>query len=238
MNIAEWEPFTGCADLHGYHQNRKVVREFLSFVEDFRPKHRFSLGDDMDITALRKGASDDEKASPLRHDVNMGMEFLDKYRPQVKLNGNHCHRLWLAAKKEGLVAELARKLIEEITEQLRKQKCRIIPYGKRSYYQFGDRKLLHGTVAGVGAARKVAMHFGHSFFGHIHSEQLATFGRVESPVVAMSCPALCKLDADYNNAHTETLSQANGWIYGYINKRSGKTIAVQHVVGRPLLAIK
>lgn len=231
MTIIEWEPFLGASDLHGSHQNRKVVKSFFEFMDTWKPKHRFSLGDDMDITALRKGADDDEKNTPLRYDINMALEFHARFRPQDKIDGNHCFRLHRTAAKNGLLGELCRKLVEEIDAELKKLGVRRHPYGKRSYVQFGDTKLVHGIAGGVGAARKHAMHFGRCMFGHIHAKDMATFGRVESPVTAYSCPALCKLDADYNAGHLETLRQENGWIYGVKNKRTGKTQINQYVVG-------
>jgi hypothetical protein len=235
LHIKEWEPFLIASDLHGAHQDRKVVREFLKFRDRWKPKHRFSLGDDWDITALRRGATEDEKDTPLRYDINLGLEFLKDFAPQVKINGNHCHRLWRRAAGTGLVSELCQKLALEIEEKLAAQKCRLIQYGKRNFHQFGDVKLLHGIAGGVGAARKHATHFGRCIFGHIHTRDIATFGRVEQSVTAYSCPALCLLDADYNAGHLETLRQENGWVYGVINKRTGKTNIHQHVIGDILL---
>lgn len=234
MRVIEWEPFLIGADLHGDHQNKRVVKSFFDFMDQWKPKHRFSLGDDWDITSLRARASEDEKNTPLQYDINMGLEWLRRFRPQKKINGNHCHRLWRSAEKQGHVGELCRKLISEIEDEFAKLEIELIPYGKRNYYQFGDSKLIHGLVGGVGAARKHAMHFGRCFYGHTHTKDSATFGRAEQAVTAYSCPALCELDADYNAGHVETLRQENGWIHGVINKRTGKTIAWQHVYGEPV----
>ncbi len=235
VRIIEWENFLGASDLHGSHQNKRVVKAFFEFRDAWQPVHRFTLGDEMDITALRNGADDEDKATPLRFDINMGLEFLERFRPKHKLDGNHCFRLWRAAQKQGLVAELARKLTEEIEAELKKLGIVRTPYSKRRYVQFGDTKLAHGFAGGVGAARKMAMHYGRCIFGHIHAKDSATFGRAEQPVTAYSCPALLKLDADYNAGHVETLRQENGWVYGVINKRSGKTQIWQHVYGGPTM---
>lgn len=235
IHIKEWESFQIASDLHAVHQNKKAVKEFFAFRDHLKPKHRFSLGDDWDITALREKASDDEKASPLRYDINLGLEFLEEFAPQVKINGNHCHRLWRRAAGSGYIADLCKGKVNDIEAKLKQLKIRLILYGKRNVYRFGDTNLLHGIAGGTSAARKHAMHIGRCIFGHIHAKDSASFGRIDGPVTAYSCPALCKLDADYNAGQLETLRQDNGFVYGVINKRTGKTKIIQHVMGDPFL---
>ena len=124
---------------------------------------------------------------------------------------------------------------QEIEETARKQRCQMVPYGKRNYLPIGNSTenfVAHGTAHGAAAARRMAEVFvsiGNVFFGHGHQYQHYSFPTLIRRSATM-VPCLCYLDQDYNRAHNGTLAQEHGWLYGEWNDSTGEVIA--HVARR------
>src|SRR4051812_23402026 len=96
------ETYAMASDFHGDRHDPVARAAFKQFVSEFKPQHRWFGGDLWDFRALRVGADRDEKLASMQLDFDMGMSFLEEYKPQVITLGNHDQRLWDAAAKEGM----------------------------------------------------------------------------------------------------------------------------------------
>lgn len=219
------ERFVAAADNHGDHICRKTENEFFDFIDAWKPKHRLHLGDLFDFRALRRKANENEKRESILEDVSIGKEFLQEYRPNVWVMGNHDDRLFEIARwGSGAVRDLAEVGCQDIISLTKKVKCNVVPFGKRAgVYPFGDMKLLHGYFAGSTAAARHAAIYGKCMFGHVHAYDVASIARWEGPVIATGIPALCILDQEYNQQTPGSLRHSNGWAYGVIDSKTGET---------------
>lgn len=212
------EGFVAAADLHGDRQDEAAVSTFLRFVKDFKPKHRWFLGDIFDFRAIRMGADKEEKMHSMEADFQAGIEFLEVYRPNVITLGNHDQRLFDLVEKDGLkksgpLVDLANILIGRFEKLTKKLGTLVLPYDKRKgVYKYAGLKGVHG-FDGLDPANMAAI-YGDSLFGHGHAIESAPAPNDEGAKVARMIGCLCRLDLSYNRAQTKTLRQQHGWAYG------------------------
>jgi hypothetical protein len=96
------------------------------------------------------------------------------------------------------------------------------PYDKRhGVLKIGTLKVIHGFYSGANSAKQTALAYGNCVFGHGHRFITAPVPGAHSGgrVVARGIGCLCSLDLDYNSRQVDTLSQAQGWCYGVMDKR-------------------
>ena len=217
------ERFIAVADSHGDMIDPETEQAVHAFIRDFKPTTRIHLGDAFDFRCLRRGASDDEKASSLAEDWEMGSDFLRKFysggRANIFLEGNHDRRLHNLVDTTGAaLREFARDGVKRI-EQLLKR-CRVsqhLPYDSRNgVLRLGNLKAVHGYAAGVGAASKMARAYGNVIFGHVHTIEVAAVDSDEGPKEARCIGCLCKTDMPYNAHMLGKLRHSNGFAYGYL----------------------
>lgn len=220
--------FVFASDFHGDHHDPAAVKAFYKFCDLWKPKIRVFGGDLWDFRAIRKGASEDEKKDSMLRDYADGRQFLETFRPDFYLRGNHCERLWdLSRADNGVLSDCAIRMANEIESDVKRLKCRMLPYHKREgVLRIGSLKMLHGYATGIYAARKHAMVYGSCLFGHIHSIDHVTLERAEK-TMARAVGCLCKLDMTYNRSHVTTLRHAHGWAYGVVNEKTGNFHAWQ-----------
>lgn len=237
--VSQWRKFVFATDLHGDEQHKDTVSALFRFCEDWRPDIRIFGGDLWDLRALRKGASEEEKADDMAEDYEVGMEFLRSFRPDFFLRGNHDERLWdLAEGKAGPIRMFAGKCCGEIEDECGRLGMRMLPYHKRDgVLKIGGVKFLHGYAAGVNAARKHALTYGSCVFGHVHSIDHVSLERGEK-TQAWSVGAMCNVDMTYNRAQIGSLRHANGFAYGVVNEKNGlfHVWQAENVGGKFLLA--
>jgi hypothetical protein len=216
--------FSFATDLHGDRQDKRAVRLFRTFIEDFKPKVRGFGGDIWDFRALRSGASKEEKMHSMAADFESGMEFLEWYRPTFVTLGNHDQRLFDLVQKDGLektgpLVDHAKNLIEEFEKLARKLGTVVLPYSKRlGVYRESGLRFTHG-FDGNNAA-KMARTYGNVLFGHGHRiERMPAPARdaLDRPAIARMVGALCLLDMDYNRGQIRALEQEHGWAYGALH---------------------
>lgn len=213
--------FTVGTDSHGDMQDDHSVASFLAFVHDFKPDIRIHAGDAFDFRNLRRGASDDEKASSLEDDWQMGSDFLMRYFDGGKENhlllGNHDDRLWQFRRSAtGLLRDYASDGIKRVEALCARRKIKTLPYDSAlGILSLGKLNVLHGYHAGASAARQHANIYGNCLFGHVHTDEVAPVASLE-PAEARSIPSLCIRDMDYINAKTGKLRHSNGWAYGFL----------------------
>lgn len=210
-------------DIHGDMQDAPANRVFFDFVSAFKPDIRVCGGDLWDFRPLRSGCNEDEKRESMAKDYVAGVNWLNKFRPHFLLRGNHDERLWeLANSDRGVCSDYAQSGVVEVESILRKMKCQMLPYHKRDgVLRLGSLKILHGFHCGVYAARQTALIYGSSLFGHTHVIDEHSIGGLERRV-ARNIGCLCKLDMDYNARNPNTLRQAHGFAFGFLNMKSGR----------------
>ena len=214
--------FTFCSDLHGDRQDGATVKAFFDFDKEWKPHHKIFGGDLIDLRALRKGASQEEKCDSMRADIDAGRDFLSRWRPMNFLLGNHDQRLWDAASSsDGIVSDYAQRGVQDFEALCKRTKTAMLPYHKRDgVLRIGHLKMIHGFHCGVYAARQTALIYGSTLFGHIHAIDEHSIPGLERRVArAVGC--LCSTDMDYSSRAPNTLRQANGWAYGVINSKTG-----------------
>jgi hypothetical protein len=229
IQINQWERWVACGDNHGELVCRKTLKVFLEFLKDFKPEHRIHLGDNYDFRNLRRGAEPSEEDDSLDRDWQLGNEFFDLYRPTVFLTGNHDHRIIKASQDwRGLVRHYAQQGIDDITKRLHSMKCQFIPYHYRDgIYKLGDMLFLHGYAASESAVKHHAQVYGNCIIGHLHVIDEERARRLDGAIArCVGCMANFEL-MHYADQRTATLRWANGWAYGFVHKKTGKTISFQ-----------
>jgi predicted MPP superfamily phosphohydrolase len=216
--------FIFATDLHGDHQDHASVEALLKFCDIFNPDVRIFGGDLFDFRNIRRGAGVAEKQDSMSADVEAGMEFLSKFKPNVFLLGNHDKRLWDTANfsEHGMISDAAKMGIKDIEKKCRSIKCKILPYvSNKGVYQIGKVRFIHGYHAGVYATKKHAEIYAPSngivLHGHTHAIQYHSVARLNGGC-GMSVGCLANLDMEYNAHQTGRMLHAHGFAYGYAEK--------------------
>lgn len=207
-------PWVASSDFHGDKHDPVARKLFFSFVEEYRPRLRFFLGDIWDFRAWRVGATEEEKRERVYRDFKSGMDFLEAYRPTGITLGNHDARLWDQVEKHGPMSDYCADLIAQFQKLVRKLKCRVKPYDKRKgVLQVGKLKMAHGFFDGENAAKQMAEAYGSILCGHGHAIDVVSTPGPE-PHVGRMIGCLCRLDFTYNRRNVSALRQKHGWAYG------------------------
>ena len=82
--------------------------------------------------------------------------------------------------------------------------------------KLGDTNIVHGYAAGIGAARKHALVYRRSLFGHTHNCDVAVAESCDGASESRGIGACCKLDMGYNQHQIGKLRHQNGWCYGLL----------------------
>lgn len=213
--------FIFATDLHGDVQDWDTVQALYEFVEIYKPDIKVFGGDLFDFRNIRRGAGAAERQDSMAADVEAGMEFLEKFHPQVLLLGNHDKRLWDTAQhhKDGIVQDAAKAGVKSIVNLCRKLKCKLIPYdASKGYYDLGKIRFIHGFHAGVFASKRHAEIYsppsGIVLHGHTHAIQYHSVARLKGGA-GMGVGCLANTDMDYNKHQTGRMLHQNGFAYGY-----------------------
>lgn len=235
------KPFISATDLHGIEQDRRAVKKFKTFTEEFdRKAIRIFKGDLWNFAALRRQAAEHEKSIRLKEDFLAGIEFLDWYRPKVLILGNHDQRLWDAVKIErvkhsGWKAELAQGYIESFEKTAKKLGITVLKYNKRSVFKLGGLTFAHGFGSGDALTKNMAETYGNVLFGHGHKIERVTAMSAGRPVTGYQIGCLCRDDMDYTRADLGTLRQEQGWAYGFFAPQA-EVFQARYFHGRAIVA--
>lgn len=212
--MAKYKKFIFASDNHGNLAEPSALSAVLQFKKHFKPDVTIHGGDLFDFTCLRKGASKDEEFEDLAPDIEAGMDFLRKLKPDIYLRGNHCERLWDGA--VGLNPVLSRFCSNQITEIMEVLGgAEMFPYDKRAgVFKLGRLHFLHGYQTGIHVARALALVYQNAVCGHVHSIDQASIPGLETRT-GFTAGCLCRLSHPYNRTHVATLRQAHGFVYGW-----------------------
>ena len=231
------------SDLHGDNQDPDAVNALYYFMRKFKPDIKIFGGDLFDFRPLRKNGTKAEQGESMAVDVQAGMEFLKRFKPNIFLRGNHDERIYDIARdesKHGLLRDAAKDGCRDIERLCRKLKCKMLPYDvKNGVYRLNKLTFVHGFHAGVNAARQHALVYaeegGCVLHGHTHSIQSATVARLGG-AVGKSVGCLARLDMDYARAHTARLAHNHGWAYGITWSNGYEAYQARRVKNRWLFA--
>ena len=213
--------FVFASDLHGDHQDHGAVDALMKFCDIYNPDVKVFGGDLFDFRNIRRGAGPAEKQDSMSADVEAGMEFLNNFKPNVFLLGNHDSRLWDNAQynESGIIRDAARHGVRDIEGVCRKMKCKMLPYkSDEGIYNLGLVRMIHGYHAGIYATKKHAEIYSPSggivLHGHTHAIQYHSVPRLKGGS-GMAVGCLANLDMDYNRYQTGRMLHAHGFAYGY-----------------------
>lgn len=214
------------ADNHGDLVCPKAVKKFLDFTSDWKPHYRIHLGDFVDAAYLRNGAGQEEKAHGITDDFNQGMKFLEQYRPHILTLGNHCDRVWQTSHKQsdGFLREACADLANGAERRFKQMGIKWIPYQVSRSIQMpeGGPQLIHGFRSSVNPAKAHFDNWGPCIHGHVHTPDEYTARHINgSQAFSVGCLAdISKLS--YADRSPAKLGWRQGFLYGYINTKTGK----------------
>tara|TARA_R110000796_G_scaffold4493_5_gene17429 strand:- start:2049 stop:2783 length:735 start_codon:yes stop_codon:yes gene_type:complete len=214
----------GCS--HGNLIDPVAEKAFFKHLRAYKPKHVFHLGDAFEFTALRKGATEDEKRIDIEADIEAGLKFLDKLFRNIKgekwlLRGNHCERLWeMAANGTVIGRDFAQHHIDRIESFLKKRDIKMKPYCSYSgILQVNDVLLMHGYGFGVNAAKDhMKLYHLACIFNHTHRAETAIGTGWPHALESINGGMLMKKQPKYASRTTSVLSWTHACVEGTFEK--------------------
>jgi hypothetical protein len=228
-------PFIAATDYHGIEADAGAVKVFTSACKAIDPKNkhfRIMLGDLWNFESLRNGASEDERRVRITEDFVAGLNFLDTFRPNVLLLGNHDIRLWDAVERQGVrksgwLAEYAGEMVKEFTGLAKILKIKVHPYDKKAgVFRKGGIAFAHGFGGGGRLNINMASAYGDVVFGHGHRITRDTVMKGGSPVTGYQLGCLCNKDMFYVRSDLHALKQQHGFGCGVL---AGRHSTVQQI---------
>jgi len=214
--------FVIVSDIHGNAKDERACNAAIAFTKKFRPEIRIIAGDLWDFSAIRTGASEDERAVSMQDDFEAGKDFANDFFGRTSENvlmlGNHDIRAYdLRDSRDAVKGDLGERMVADIKALAAKHKAKLIDYDSREgVYELGDLNVVHGFHAGMSACASHARVYGNVVFGHIHSiESFQTPGIKQKEARSIGC--LCDLNPPYVNRKTGKLRWSHGWAYGWLH---------------------
>lgn len=203
----------GCE--HGEHLCPAAQNTVLAFRDAYEPHIVLGLGDVRDFTAFRAGAkgTKDESAD-IESDFNAGSDWLRRYRPTHRCDGNHDYRVnKLVGHQNAVISYAASRVLNEIAEVDRENGTIVHPYHPiKQWFQFGGYRWGHGIMFNQTAMRDHAETFGNCVIAHLH-----TPGMMPSRTMT---PATCFCVGMMANKHTMeyamTFRNWHAWGHGCV----------------------
>lgn len=223
----------GCS--HGIHADPIALAAVLKFRNEFKPDVCIHLGDAVDATALRSGAKGtNDESAPIAPDVDGGLDFIQKLRPDVYFWGNHEDRISrLRASSNALWSFAAQQIHEGIRYLCAKQRTRIVPYdGIHQGIHFGGVRYMHGVFFNEMCCRDHAESFGNVVFAHAHRAGVATGRRCDKPK-GYCVGTLTRFEnMDYAKARRSTLGWSQAFVWGYFKNDKSQLWLHEHHGGK------
>jgi len=218
MNInRHWKRLMAVGCTHGVYACAEAQRNVLAFRESYKPHAVIDLGDVWDWAAFRSGAKGTkDEAANIAMDCHAGAEWLRRYRPTHRTNGNHDDRIYkLADHPSAIIAHAASAVGEAVRQVDEKNKTLVRPYHqKNGWWQFGDCKFGHGWMYNEMATRDHAETFGKCVHAHTHTPCTAV-GRTFPQAQAWSVGLMADPERlTYAHVRRAWLRWAHGMVFG------------------------
>jgi predicted phosphodiesterase len=213
--------FVIVSDIHGSMMDERACKAALSFTKDFKPDVKVIAGDLWDFSAIRKGASEDEKQLSMRDDFDAGATFANSFfsggGEKHLMLGNHDVRAHdLRFSPCAVKKDLGMMMVRDINQVAHRNNAKIWDYDARTgVLDLGHLRVVHGFHTGMSACAAHSRIYGNVVFGHIHSiESFQTPGLEQREARSIGC--LCSLNPDYANRKTGKLRWSHGWGFGWL----------------------
>lgn len=216
--------FVACGDIHGDEQCVDSTRSLLAFCKDYQPDLVVCIGDLWDFRSIRRGADDNDQASSLQKDWDMGEEFIRAYfafgSERVFLRGNHDERIYdmAANARSGVARDYAQAGCDNIEAIMKETKAHMYPYdSRRGVYRQGSVSFVHGYGASMHGAKQHADAYGAGavLFGHTHAIDYFKSVSIDSRE-AFNIGCLCSKEMAYTRGTMRRLRWQHGWAFGAI----------------------
>lgn len=230
--------FVFAADSHGDMACEETLAALYEYCREFKPDIRIAGGDHFDLRSIRRGAMGDrEGAESLTQDIDMGIDFLRRFKPTYYHKGNHEYRLQHMAMTHptALVRDYCQEQEDKINRAAYKTGCKkILPYhAKRGLLRLGPISSHHGIGSNL---QKLGMHYateGGAFLcGHGHTGHQVNLPK-HGGGAAMMAPCMCRIDdMGYASNYLGTSRWNNGFIAGWYKGSDWKAWIIHRIGGR------
>lgn len=212
------------ADNHGNCIDVETETKLFSVIKEFKPDLRVHLGDCVNLNAWRDGASAVEKNDSIATDVDAGVAFIKKFRPDVMTMGNHDYRL-IKRSREGNAdtREYATAMLDRMNTALRSCGTKTFAWGvKEGVWQIAGQRFIHGYSAGLTATLTMGRSFGRCVHGHNHTGDIIWLPTYDGGF-AQSVPSLCKnSDMEYQKGQINAFKHVEGFALGLADLKKNK----------------
>jgi hypothetical protein len=220
-----YKKFLVAADNHGSLVSEEAKKKILDFAKSWKPNYKIHLGDLWDFSPLRRGCSPEEKADGISEDYQMGLEFLDAFKPDYLTLGNHDDRIWMNSTKcaDGMLREHCAKLAQASEDEFRKRKIKWVPYHISKYLVLpeGGPKFIHGFKSSIHAAKAHYDGWGSVIHGHVHAPA-TYYARHIDGGMAFSVGCLADIEQmTYADRYQAKHGWRQGFLFGLINTKTG-----------------
>lgn len=213
----KWTRFVAVGCVHSTHACPVALDNVMAFVNDYQPDERIDLGDVHDWAAFRSGAkgTNDESAD-LAVDFDAGAEWLKRFRPTKRCEGNHDYRIHrFLDDRNAVVRYCAGKVVEAIRAVDAENGTLVKPYHQRKgWWQLGDTGFGHGWMFNEMAIRDHAETYGKCVIAHLHVPGMM-IGRTKEAPPCWCVGTLADPDKmEYAQMRRNTLRWGHGLVEG------------------------
>ncbi len=228
-----WKRFVALSCPHGDKIYKPARRRFFQFCEEFQPHMRIHMGDNWDFRNLRRGVDPREEGDSMDADYAAGLAFIDDFKPNVFLAGNHDWRMWEAQEDaRGLVRSFASQAVAEIMAKFASHRTKFLPYDiDKGFFELCGWTFLHGFIHSKYSAHQNALTYGNCMFGHLHRHEVGSSTRREHGSGYGGAMGICVAGlADYQSMNyarrrEATRGWSRGFQFGVYNERHGRLIS-------------
>lgn len=215
------------SDIHCPYQDPIALKAIYSFMDWFKPKEIFIMGDLVDFYAVSSFNKDPERALKLQHEIDEAIDILEEIRNHslkskiTFIKGNHEIRLkkylWSEAKELDSLRAL------KLENLLNFDKFNI-NYEDRGILRYKNIIVKHGSVVRKFSGYSAKGEFEKNGMSGIsaHTHRLAQYRHTNEldSFIWTEAGCLCSLDAEYMEGETANWQQ--GFAIGYFKEKSDR----------------
>lgn len=218
-----WRRFFAVGCSHGNWADPVALTTALRFKRNWQPHTTIHLGDYLDLTSFRSGASAVDVKADLQSDITAGINFLRELEPDHIFDGNHDDRVFrLIDHPDARLSYCASHINYQIDELASKLHAKRVPYDiDRGWRQpLGpDINVGHGYMFNECALRDHAEAFGSCIIAHLHTPGMANGRRLNNPIAYCAGYLGDRDKFTYAKTNKSKLKWNQGFIWGEYNSK-------------------
>lgn len=223
--VRKWRRIMAQGCSHGHHANRKILNQILKFKGTWKPDISVELGDLVDTTPYRTGASIAELASDPAIDLMAGVRWIEQYEPTHIAWGNHDWRVQeLMSSPNAILTDSAKNFWGKLQGAARAAGARTVPYDfEKGWHEIGGTAWGHGYWYGEHAVRDTAEFLGmptvmaHLHYAHEAQGRTRAYTKSFCTGTGADIPAL-----HYARRRRATSRWSHGFVFGEVCKNESK----------------